>query len=236
MPGKFVLLLSLSCGFSVILVSCSSLKQTDSSVVPAPTISPIKNASGDSEANTANNTNPAKNDSQSSEKQAPDATSSPSPTQKTAESKPPLTVEKLKNAEYFFLAKGPIKLTNGEYKDEVTQRTYTLSDVVAYGDINQDGIKDAVTALKVAIPSTGTFSYLVAVVNDAGLPRNVSTEFMGPEVKVKNLKINSDYSIGADLGQYQAGDPECCPSVEIQRNYKLRLDQNQSSPKKQSQN
>lgn len=142
--------------------------------------------------------------------------------------RPPLTVEKLKNAEYYFLAKGPIKLVNGKYEDPATKRTYTMSEAVAYGDINKDGIKDAVTVLKVTIPNQGDFSYLVALVNEAGNPKNISSEFMGPQIVTKSLKINSDNSIEAVMDQFQAGDPACCPSLKITRTYKLKPNPTQS--------
>ncbi len=140
-------------------------------------------------------------------------------------SRPALTVEKLKAAEYYFLAKGPIKLVNGKYEDPETKRSYEMGDVVAYGDLNQDGFKDAVSALKVTVPTSGDFSYLVAVVNALGEPKNISTEFLGPQIKVKSLTIKPDTSIEALLGQYQPGDPACCPRVEITRTYKFREQQ-----------
>lgn len=136
--------------------------------------------------------------------------------------RPPLTVEKLKNAEYYFLAKGPVKLVNGKYEDPSTKRIYTMSEVVAYGDINKDGIKDAVTVLKVTIPNQGDFSYLVALLNEGGNPKNISSEFMGPQIVTKSLKVNSDNSIEAVMDQFQAGDPACCPSLKITRTYKLK--------------
>lgn len=135
----------------------------------------------------------------------------------------PLTVEKLKNAEYYFMAKGPIKLVNGKYEDPATKRTYTMSDVVTYGDINKDGVKDAVTVLKVTIPNQGDFSYLVALANEGGNPKNISSEFIGPQIVPKTLKVNPDSSIEAVMDQYQAGDPACCPSLKITRVYRLKL-------------
>lgn len=141
-------------------------------------------------------------------------------------------MEKLKNANYYFLAKGPIKLTNGTYQDNDTKRTYTMGDVVAYGDINKDGIKDAASVLKVTIPNMGDFSYLAAFVNDGGNPKNISTEFIGPQIKVKSLKINADNSIEAVMDQYEAGNSQ--PSLAITRTYKLRGNQAQApaAPKK----
>jgi hypothetical protein len=145
-------------------------------------------------------------------------------------SKQPITVEKLKNAEYFLLAKGGIKLTNGTYEDPQTKRKFTLDDVVTYGDLNKDGIKDAVGSLKVTIPNSGNFSYLVAVVNDNGNPKNISAEFLGAQVKVKTITIKPDASMEVAIEQYRPGDPDCCPSIGLSRTYKLRSNQPASSP------
>ncbi len=161
---------------------------------------------------------------------APTAAQNPVDTKNPATSRPPLTVEKLKNAEYFFLAKGPLKLVNGKAEDQATKRTFTMSDVVAYGDLNQDGVKDAVTAIKVSIPNSGDFSYLVALVNEGGNPKNTVAEFLGPSVTVKKLTIKPDKTIEVLMSQFQPGDPECCPSLEITRNYKLQADKSKSSP------
>lgn len=233
MLGKLVLLLSIGCSVGIALTSCTSSEQPNSTEIPDSNGLSDKNTSNNSGTTTTDAASTSKNAPQGDESQVQAPAPSPSPASSTDASRPPLTTEKLKNTEYFFLAKGPIKLKNGEYKDEATQRTYTLSDVISYGDLNRDGIKDAVTALKVVIPNTGTFSYLVALVNEAGTPKNISSEFMGREIRVKTLKVNSDRSIEAVLQQYQPGDPECCPSVEIQRTYKLRDNQTQSSDKAQ---
>jgi hypothetical protein len=218
-----LMLLGIGCYLGVGLVACSSTQPSEkaatssspavasstSTLAPSPQVTPSTNS-------TSASPNPAK-------------PPSPQPSPAIAAAlRPPLTVEKLKNAEYFFLAKGPIKLSNGTYEDKDTKRVYAMSDVVAYGDIDKDGIKDAVTSLKVTIPNTGDFSYLVAVVNEAGNPKNISTEFMGPGIKVKTLKINSDNSIEAVMDQYQAGDPACCPSLKLTRIYKLKSNQTQS--------
>ncbi len=147
----------------------------------------------------------------------PPQTVPPSP-----QSKPPLTVEKLKNAEYFFLAKGPIQLVNGKYTDKSTQRTISLDDVVAYGNLNKDGVKDAVASLRVTIPNSGDVTYLVAVVNEQGIPKNISSEFVGSQVRVKAIAVKPNATIEAKIQQFRPGDPACCPSLELLRTYKIR--------------
>lgn len=231
-------LLSLGCSISIGLAGCNPSQQAETptlspSATPGTTTSNTSTATQTPPTTKSSNT-PTNSASPSSEKSAaPPAnqasgestvvvTAAPS-----AAARPPLTVEKLKNAEYYFLAKGPVKLVNGKYEDAGTKRTYSMSDVVTYGDINKDGIKDAVTVLKVNIPNTGDFSYLVALVNEGGTPKNISSEFMGRQVVPKTLKVKPDNSIEAVMDQYQPGDPECCPSLKITRTYKLKLNPTQ---------
>ncbi|MBF2029461.1 MAG: hypothetical protein IGS48_22325 [Oscillatoriales cyanobacterium C42_A2020_001] len=231
-------LFNIGCWLSFGITGCSSLQpQETSGSSPVPTTSAASTTTSTTKPSAPNSTTTSQNGSTAKPTQSPTAPASgnvPSPSldPKITASRPPLTVEKLKNADYYFLAKGPIKLTNGTYEDKDAKRTYTMSDVVAYGDINKDGIKDAVSVLKVTIPNMGDFSYLVAFVNEGGNPKNVSTEFMGPQIKVKSLKINADNSIEAVMDQYEAGSPD--PSLAITRTYKLRSNQAQApaTPKK----
>jgi hypothetical protein len=141
---------------------------------------------------------------------------------------PDLTAEKLKNAEYYFLAKGPIKLVNGKYEDPVTKRTFTMGDVVTYGDLNKDGIKDAVTAIQITIPEQGDFSYLAAFINDNGNPRNISSEFLGPQVKVKTMTIKPEQTIEVQMDQYRLGETQ--PFAAITQTFKLKDPASQASP------
>lgn len=231
----FFSLLSVGC-LGVALGGCPQQSENTTNTASPTTTSTASTVTGSPQSSPGTNSSPSPNNqaATTTEKsptpstgEASQSASSGQTGQQVTALRPPLTVEKLKNAEYFFLAKGPVKLVKGGYEDKDTKRSYTMSDVVAYGDINKDGIKDAVTTLKVTIPNQGDFSYLVALVNDAGVPKNVSTEFMGPGIQVKTLKVNADNSIEAVMDQYQAGDPECCPSLKITRTYKLK---NQPSP------
>jgi hypothetical protein len=162
--------------------------------------------------------------SQPSQPARPNQTAQPAATTPATPTPPrtPLTLEKLKNARYYFLAKGPIQLRNGTYQDPNTQQTIQLGEVMAYGKLNSDEAKDAVATLRVTIPKSGEFDYLVFVVDDNGTPKNISAEFLGPRTTVQSIKIKPDSSTEVVLKQYQAGDPDCCPSREATRTYKLR--------------
>lgn len=203
-----LLILGITCSWGLTVSGCSLLQQEKS-------------------ANSATSATPSPSPSSPS----PAASASPAaaspPVAKTLTA-PDLTVEKLKNAEYYFLAKGPIKLANGKYEDPETKRIFTMSDVVTYGDLNKDGIKDAVTAVQVAIPNQGDFSYLVALINDNGNPRNISAEFLGQQVKVKTLTIKPEQTIEAQMDQYRLGETE--PTAAITQTFKLKDPASQPSP------
>lgn len=145
---------------------------------------------------------------------------SPAPAQKPKpKSKIPLTVQKLKNTEYYILAEGPVKLTNGKFQDK-KKRVFTLGDPVAYGDLNRDGTKDAIAPLTITIDGRN-FTYLVGVVNEGGNPRNASAEFLGERVKVKTLSANAG-TIKVKMDKYAPGDPEGSPSQTINRTYTFK--------------
>lgn len=193
------------------LTGCNTVKTQDQSAANSDSLtnsSPKINQISEANPSPAGSTAPTK--------------TTPKPVQSSASSNLPLTVEKLKNAEYFFLAKGPIKLVNGKYIDESTQRTIALDDVVAYGDLNKDGVKDAVASLRVAIPNSGDVTYLVTAINEQGNPKNISAEFVGSQVRIKAIAIKPNGTIEAKIQQFRPGDPACCPSLELLRTYKIR--------------
>lgn len=203
------LILGMTCSWGLTVSGCSVLQQqkpTNSTTASAPSSPAPASPSPGASASPA---------------------ASPPPVAKTLTA-PDLTVEKLKNAEYYFLAKGPIKLVNGKYEDPETKRIFTMSDVVTYGDLNNDGIKDAVTAVQVTVPNQGDFAYLVALVNDNGNPRNISAEFLGPQVKVKTLTIKPEQTIEVQMDQYRSGGTE--PVAEISQSFKLKDPASQASP------
>lgn len=150
----------------------------------------------------------------------PAASPSPSPAQKPKPpSRPPLTVEKLKNTEYYILADGPVKLAKGTFTDD-KKRVFTLGEPVAYGDLNRDGIKDAIAPLTINIDGR-KFTYLVGVINEKGEPRHASAEFLGERAKVKTLSANAG-KITVKMDKYSPGDPDGSPSQTVTREYSFK--------------
>lgn len=206
--SKFLLVtLSMGTGFSL-FGGCSLLPGENPTVPPTTSASPAATTQATTQASPS--PSPAATASPAA------ATKANAPAKTTPKGKPPLTVAKLKNAEYFILAEGPVTLKNGKFQDK-QKRTFTLGEVVAYGDLNKDGIKDAVAPLTINIDGRD-FTYLVGVLNENGNPKNTSSDFLGERVKVKTLSANAG-NIEVKMDKYSPGDPECCPSVTITRKY-----------------
>ena len=94
----------------------------------------------------------------------------------------------------------------------------------ARGDLNGDGLKDAVTLLAISTGGSGIFMHLAAVVNEGGVPRHAATLLLGDRVDVKSLAIK-DGKIQLKMITQGPEDPMCCPTLEVSEEYQLLKDQ-----------
>ncbi len=155
----------------------------------------------------------------------PTATDTPLPTVP-----PSLTLEKLRNAQYSLpgCSNGEIQsfqLTDGAYTSsaDVTSEDYTsvsVADMAAFGDLDGDGVEDAVVVIGLNCGGTGVFTYLAAVRNDAGAPVFTSLIFLDDRPMIENLSIGSG-EIVADVTLHGVDDAMCCPSVRTRQGYRL---------------
>jgi heat shock protein HslJ len=139
-----------------------------------------------------------------------------------------LTIDDLKNSEYQseFSASGRVKLNNGTYKEKVVpdsaaELVVTLSDKIAFGDLNGDGEEDAAVILVTDPGGTGTYRYLAVVTNQNGSPENVASQLLGDRIKVKSLSIRSG-EISVEMITHGPNDPMCCPTLEVTQDYLLQ--------------
>ena len=138
-----------------------------------------------------------------------------------------LTLAALKNAEYRseWPSSGKARLTDGRYFEPYEPGAasgvhLTLREYLALGDLNGDGVADAAVILDASGGGSGTFRYVVAVLNEGGQPRHVASAHLGDRVRIEALTIQ-DGQIVVQLIGHGPDDPLCCPSQEQTRAFRL---------------
>lgn len=138
---------------------------------------------------------------------------------------PPLTVEVLGNAEYILPGFGgalhSYLLKDGEYvagtdSGGAEYARLSLLDLFAFGDLNQDGVKDAAVLISQNFGGTGVFVSVNAVLNEAGQPRHAATYWVDDRPQIKALEIR-DGGIFLDAVVHSFDDPACCPELAVTR-------------------
>ncbi|MCB0212402.1 MAG: WG repeat-containing protein [Anaerolineae bacterium] len=147
-----------------------------------------------------------------------------------AQSEPDLSEEALANAEYpsEWAAEGVAQLTDGSFTEpygdgSAAELTVTLAETIAYGDLNGDGLDDAVVVLVTDPGGSGTFFDIAAVLNDKGQPQPVASKTLGDRIEIKSITIDSG-EISVDMVSHGPQDPQCCPSLETTRTFTLQAD------------
>jgi hypothetical protein len=147
-------------------------------------------------------------------------TATPTPT-------PRLTRETLKNAAYpnEWPTGGVAQLVDGVYRekylpDSATEMIIRLSHLFVYGDLNADGAEDAAAVLVADPGGSGTFYYVVAVLNQNGTPKPVASQFLGDRVFIRSFEVeNGNVVIELDISGPE--DAVCCPTDSKRFTYRL---------------
>lgn len=135
----------------------------------------------------------------------------------------------LKNAEYMGIYKEPVQLTDGAYEGEpfveggASRPRVAFIEPYAFGDLNGDGVDDAVVLLVENSGGSGVFVYLAAVLNRDGEPENVDTQLLGDRAQIQSLTV-SDGQISVTMVTHGPNDPFCCPTQEVEQIYELQED------------
>lgn len=138
------------------------------------------------------------------------------------------TVQYLRSAEYRLpLARDQetrIRLVDGEYRSE-PDRVWAglLSDVVAVGDLDGDGVADAAAVVHLNTGGSGTFIYLMLLVSRRGQLVQVGREFLGDRVRVQSVGIAGNALVRVEMIAHGPGEPLCCPTQRVVRQFWLRI-------------
>ena len=139
-----------------------------------------------------------------------------------------LTEEALRNATYQheFPKDGQAQLQDGTYEEAIegsaSKIHVAMMDIMALGDLNGDGIWDAVVVLE-ASGGSGTFRSLEAVINENGEPVHVASVLLGDRVQIEELIIGDRY-IRVKMVTHGQGDAMCCPTLRVVQLYQLTDD------------
>jgi hypothetical protein len=140
-----------------------------------------------------------------------------------------LTEDALRNATYQheFPKDGQAQLQDGTYAEAIegsaSKIHIAMLDLVAFGDVNGDGIWDAVVVLEANGGGSGTFRSLEAVVNEDGAPVHVASALLGDRVQLEELTIADRY-IKVQMVTHGRGDGMCCPTLRVVQLYQLTED------------
>ena len=134
-----------------------------------------------------------------------------------------LTVEKLQNTQYN-LRCGKVKLEDGGGGKCEEGPDYCCVELpeynIAFGDLNGDGIPDAVAIFWTQVGYRRIWIELAVIINQEGKPRQVAYKALGMNKGAKSIAIKSG-EIVLEIGKHAPGDPVCCPSLSIMKKYRL---------------
>ena len=126
---------------------------------------------------------------------------------------------------------GEFQLKDGVYyrtppTSQESPESYTthIQGPVFYGDINADGLEDALVILSTQNGGSGHFVELAVVLNQNGAAYNISTIYLGDRVVVESGRVENGTIV---LGMLVQGpnDSLCCPSQFVTWNFVLNGDQ-----------
>ncbi len=139
---------------------------------------------------------------------------------------PVITVDQLKNAEYQLVAQNShqrVKLVNGSYQNgndptSVDYVSVNLAELMAFGDLNGDGVSDAAVLLAENYGGTGVFVSVIAMLNQNGQPVQAASELVDDRPILKTITIQ-DGQIFLDVTVHGPNDPGCCAAQPNKRVY-----------------
>ncbi len=141
-----------------------------------------------------------------------------------------LTVDMLKNAQYVGIYDPAIQLSDGHYEGKpfveggASRPTVDfIDDFYAFGDLNGDGINDAVVFLAESSGGSGVFTYAATVLNENGAPVNADTAFLGDRGDLISVTIKNG-TIMVDMVTQGPNDPMCCATLEVVKSFTLEAD------------
>jgi len=125
---------------------------------------------------------------------------------------------------------GTAQLKDGVFEEPAAPGSATkikvqLGKDPAFGDLNGDGVEDAIVTLVVEPGGSGTFTYLAPVINDHGTPKPGAAVLLGDRIIIKSVSIQNGEVVVTMLTRKPDEPMSAEPTVEVTRTFKLQGDQ-----------
>jgi hypothetical protein len=158
------------------------------------------------------------------------ATPTPAPVQEPtlAPTTSGLTIDQLKSAQYQLGVNDThsvVQLVDGIYKQGTDATTLdfayiALTDKVAFGDLNGDGIDEAAAMFLENYGGTGNFGMLTIYSNVNGLPVFLTSVLIDDRPMINSISIENG-EVFLDAVTHGFDDGACCPTLQTTRRYAL---------------
>ena len=123
---------------------------------------------------------------------------------------------------------GKAPLKQGAYEEAIPdssgKTTVKLGTQTAFGDLDGNGTEDAAAILQTSSGGSGDFTYVTAVLNQAGAAKPVASVYLGDRIVVKSLAIADGKIIASWLDRKPSESMSSAPSVETSKQFALQGD------------
>lgn len=141
------------------------------------------------------------------------------------------SMNELRNATYHDVIPVAVTLTDGRFDGDAATSQYEprlsvmlANNIYSSGDLNGDGVDEAVGLLAANFGGTGVFEFLVIVGRSAGEAEHLASISLGDRPLVEAVSI-ADGVLVADLVVHGPDDPMCCPAQSARREWRLEGDE-----------
>lgn len=139
------------------------------------------------------------------------------------------TLAELQNMEYSGLNSlaGPVKLRDGRWRGAPSDPAAATRDIVTLdatvrvvGDLDGDGVDEAVALLSHSPGGTAAWAYLAVVKREGGKMRHVASVALGDRVQIRSARIEAG-RLQASVVRAGPNDPACCPGEIADQSWTL---------------
>jgi basic membrane protein A len=139
-----------------------------------------------------------------------------------------LTPAQLQNATYSGIYDEPVTLTDGLYEGELNVEgdasrpmVWYMNNSEVYGDLNGDGVDDAVVFLVESGGGSGNFVYVAAQLNQNGQPVDAGAVWIEDRIQIISAAIEEG-QVNLEITAEGPGDAACCKSHKTSASYALQ--------------